>query len=485
MPLWAAVLACVLAVSCDTPTSEASGEYREPDLVLATNQFWAYDSREPYGKNSFTNYYKVTAEQKAIGKRCEVWVEKGAGVTSSDAREIAAEYDNKIYQAIGNAFNTTLNINVGGGVIKQMGLFELAESITNEDGRLLLLLLDIRDTYPKDNAYIGGYFDGNNFLNNPRSNGADMLYVDIKPGNIKTKQFYATIAHELQHLLHFVVDLVVRTPEGATTITEQDLWINEGLSSAAEYLYLEDHAATGRIKTFNEDDKIVEGNTFFVWDGALADYATAYLFFQWLRIQSSSAIYRDIFMSGKSDYQAVTGAAASRIDASYTNWETLLRSWFAANYINDPNGGPYGYKGEISDLTKHTKHSGTSIQLKPGEGVYSALGSVPANSGNIHYAGLNTSGSNPITPGVKGDVTLTYNVNTIKTGAAETGAIGVATASQLPADTISASRAAAAPRGPYPIGITDLLGGRRPGGAALPDDAFSGRISGFVLNPDE
>ncbi|MDR1250865.1 MAG: hypothetical protein LBK62_01735 [Treponema sp.] len=471
MPLWAAVLACVLAVSCDTPTSgDGSGSvYREPDVVLGTNQFWAYNS-------SNNNYYRLTAEKKAVGQRCEVWVEKGAGISSSDAREIAAEYDNTIYQVIRNAFNTTLDVDVGGGVKKQMGLFEIADYITNEDGKLLLLLLDIRDTYspPADNAYVGGYFDGNNFLNNPYSNRADMLYVDIKPGTIKSKQFYAVIAHELQHLLHFVIDLGVRTPEGATFITEQDLWINEGLSTASEYLYLGDHAATKRIDDFNKDAKILAGNTFFVWDGALADYATAYLFFQWLRIQAgSTAIYRDIFMSQKLNYQAVTEAAASRIDTSYANWETLLYSWFAANYIK-ASSGPYGYNGEISGLeARFTSGSTKTIQLRPGEGVYSALGSVPANSGNIHYASLT---AESVT------VTLTYNVNTVKAGAAETGTIA---ASQLPADTISASRAAAASREPYPIGITDLLGGRRPGGVALPDDAFSGRISGFVLNPDE
>jgi hypothetical protein len=470
MPLWAAVLACVLAVSCDTPTSEGSGSvYQEPDEVLDTKKFYASDI-------SNNNYYVLTAEKKAIGKRCEVWVEKGGGVTSSDAREIAAEYDTNIDQVIRKAFNIGVIVDTAGTTVH---ILDAADYFTNKDGKVLLLLLDIRDTYPKDNAYVAGYFGSNDIsMISPYSNRADMVYLDIKPGKIKTKQFYATIAHELQHLIHYIAEPVVRSEE-------QDTWINEGLSSAAEYLYLNNHADTGRIAYFNsgtDDTEIVRGNTFFVWDGALADYVTAYLFFQWLRIQSGSTdIYVDIFMSDKPDHRAVTEAAAKH--GLSGDWETLLRSWFAANYIN-ASSGPYGYKGEISYLKEHPT-SGSTIQLKPGEGVYSVLGSVPSSGSgdNIRYAGLTKGGTGSVTLGGTGTLTLTYNANDDwEEGGSETGTIA---ASQPPADTISASRAAAASRGPYPIGISDLPGGRRPGGAALPDDAFSGRIKGFVLNPDE
>jgi hypothetical protein len=74
-----------------------------------------------------------------------------------------------------------------------------------------------------------------------------------------------------------------------------DTWINEGLSTAAEYVYAGDPA--GRVRYYNDDPlgTIQIGNNFFYWGGIwdsdiLADYTTAYLFFQWLRMHSSNGI---------------------------------------------------------------------------------------------------------------------------------------------------------------------------------------------------
>ncbi|MDR0583184.1 MAG: hypothetical protein LBG57_02385 [Treponema sp.] len=476
MPLLAAALACVLAVSCDTPTS-GDGGGGEPDVVLDRAKFYANNYKTG-------NYYTLTAEKKAVGQKCEVWIEQGAGITSADAKAIAAEYDNKIYGRMRDAFDTTVTLDDG----TAMSLFDAADYLGNGDGRLLLLLLDIRDKFapPSEMSYVGGLFDPKDLpiwtTLSLYSNKADMIYVDINPGKQKSPQFYATIAHELQHLLHLTADVVWRTQ--SKVVTEQDVWINEGLSSAAEWLYLKDHAVTGRIDQFNEQEDIPKGNTFFVWDGVLADYATGYLFFQWLRIQSGSAdIYRDILMSGKSDYTAVTEEAA-KIDASYSGWETLLRSWFAANYAPS---GPYGYKGEISksDIKVRSASGSGSIGLRPGEGVYSDLKTVQAASGNIRYAGLTEAGAVNVTQGQAGDLILTYNVSTTKgknpdgtdTGTSETGTIA---ASQVSAGAPAASKAAA-PGEPYRIDARDLLGGRRPG--ALPDGGLSDVIK-RLRNPD-
>ena len=159
IPLLAAALACALAaVSCDTPTSEGGGGNGEQDVVLSTAKFYAYDYRELYGTNNVKNYYTLTAEKKAVGQRCEVWVEQGAGISSGDAKAIAAEYDNNIYGVMKGTFDTT--VNVGG---KAMSIFDAADYYGNGDGKLLLLLLDIKDTYnpPGSTGYIGGLFDPN------------------------------------------------------------------------------------------------------------------------------------------------------------------------------------------------------------------------------------------------------------------------------------------------------------------------------------
>ena len=128
IPLLAAAFACILAVSCDTPTSEGGGGNGggggEQDVVLSTAKFYAYDYREPYGTNNIKNYYTLTAEKKAVGQRCEVWVEQGAGISSGDAKAIAAEYDNNIYGIMQGALGYDTKVTMNG---KTMSLFDAAD----------------------------------------------------------------------------------------------------------------------------------------------------------------------------------------------------------------------------------------------------------------------------------------------------------------------------------------------------------------------
>ncbi|MDR2434637.1 MAG: hypothetical protein LBD47_08725 [Treponema sp.] len=441
-PFLAAVFACLLGISCDTPTSGGGSENRtSPDTILDTANFYAID----YSSNS---YYKITADKKAEGQKCEIWVEKDGDVTSSDARAIAAEFDKNIYPIIKNTFGI---VSING---TQMDALEIGD--VNKDGRVLLLLMDIKEGVSTDGSYVAGLFDPYDLLNYPYSNKVDMLYIDINPGKTKSSQFYAVIAHELQHLIHFALDKELRV-EGLQ-IYQQDHWLDEGLSTAAEYLYFKNRGSdyTDRVEQFNADSNVARGNTFFVWEGLLADYATVYLFFQWLRIQSGDVqIYRDILTSTKRDYTAVMDAAATAKITAAGTWETLLGAWFRANY--NPKTG---YNEEINPVVQYA--SGGSIGLKPGEGIYSGVPASPPSKTNISYEEL---------PGPKA---LTFNSNPNNKG----GSVEVTVpASQLPAST--ASRAAA-PLKPYPIDVADLFGGRRP---PLPAGTQE-ETGGYKLNPD-
>ncbi|MDR2257869.1 MAG: hypothetical protein LBE14_01830 [Treponema sp.] len=433
-------------------------------------RFYVYDNTEPYGEENVKNYYEITAYQRAVRNKCEIWVEKGANVSEAEARQIAGEYDTKIYPVINGAFGFTVEFDDG-------AIEALDYGDVDGNGRLLILLLDIRDGYKNPNdSYVAGYFGGNDLYSReffPYSNETDMIYLDINPGKKGTQQFYATIAHEMQHLIHSLANLAIRSDEN--TYREQELWIDEGLSSAAEYLYLGNHTATGRVSWFNadRDGTIAKGNNFFVWDNGLDEYATVYLFFQWLRIQAGgNQIYQDIITSGDIGYQAVSGPAGNRFDDdTYKNWETLLRAWFAANYIN-ASAGPYGYKGEISPQIHTIPSRTTSILLKPGEGVYSKLNGSNSfsDSGNIKYSELEKAKADKML--------LTFNKNSSTGGKAESGQTTGIAASIQPGD-VTASRAAAdsAPQGPYPIGVRDYLGGRQPG-PGVPQVPDRGKLSG-------
>jgi hypothetical protein len=328
---------------------------------------------------------------------------------------------------------------------------KLADMWGDTDGKLCILLLDIIDGYdpPDNNGDVGGYFAPLNFYDNEtiaeaiaaghypadaKSNERDMIYIDIYPGEPGTEDSNRVVAHEMQHLMNFVTDILFA---GNNIRNEfMDIWINEGLSSAAEWVYSGNHS-NGRMEWYNADpyETISKGNNFFVWDkdrdiSVLDDYSTVYLFFQWLRLQSKTDIYYDIMTSQYYDYRAVTNAARYHINSSYNDWEILLRTWLAANYINNATG-VLGYRND--SVLKNVKaplikSTGPEVPLLPGEGVYSFVSgspsALPSNSGNIRYLGLsNTATSTSIATNAR----LTYNRNANLEAAAENGLITGAT----------------------------------------------------------
>jgi hypothetical protein len=456
IPVFMALILSFLMVSClEAPKDD-------PYHGRLSRNFWA--------QNMDTSvFYKLDAVKLAEGKKCIIWVEKSTRVSIETAENIAREYDNNIYQKMMTVFGTTGDIYSENKIVAHNTL-ELADWLGDGDGKLSILLLDIKDGYRKTgDSYVAGYFWLGNFYKIDYSNQMDMIYVDAKPSVPGSVTSNITFAHELQHLMNFAT---------STTIPGRinhpmDTWINEGLSSAAEYVYLAPNHAADHISFFTTDPTgtIARGNNFFVWGNhsenplsILDDYATVYLFFQWLRLQSNgTGIYKDITTSLYYDYRAVTTAAAARIDGNYNYWETLLRDWLAANYINAPSG-PYGYKNDpaiTNGLRVKYLIGGTSIPLYPGEGVYSYAGgggSLPGSGSKIKYTGLTSSGLNgSVIPA--GGALLTYNTNTSISGTTETGQLTNKTpppAVSINADT-AMSRSAAPVSGPYVIDAQDML----------------------------
>jgi hypothetical protein len=432
--------------SCDPFNSEGDS---------SKNNFWA--------QNFITDaYYKVDARMLAKNNLCEVWAEKSANVSIAAAQEIADEYSKNIYGKMISAFGWTKD---GLNTMQYAGMY------TGENGKLTILLLDIKDNYKSEgDSYVSGYFDPVNlysdaevyYLYKSRSNERVMIYMDTFPSKIGDKYFYGTIAHEMQHLMNFVSSVVFRN-------NSMDIWINEGLSSAAEWVYAGHNQE--RIKWYKEDitGYLAKGDNFFLWDNhydkskpetglnILNDYTTVYLFFQWLRLQSDESIYKKINTSSFSDYRAIAAARGK-------TWTETIEAWHAANYINHPSS-EYGYKND-SDLkaikAHYLKETESTWPLYPGEAVYtyyqSAGQSLPGNSGNIKYLGLKTDGLFTSTSQT-GYALLTHNINSSIIGAKENGTItGEMPPSADPgAKSSNLSRHSSNLYGSYPISAEDML----------------------------
>jgi|GEM_PF-607886 len=359
--------------------------------------------------------YALPATRRAVGTRAVVYVEDTRlnDISEAAAQAICAEFDANIHDMM----NTNFGI----------------ETDIDGNGRTLLLLQDILDGYDGSGGYVAGFFAPMNEESADEveySNEAEMLYMDVDPAVPGSSSFYETVAHEFQHLINFSNTDYIDEP--------QDVWINEGLSSGAEYLYAGEQVQD-RIDYFNaEGGTIPYGNNFFVWNGyweqtygdVLADYSTVYLFFQWLQLHASNGtgIYREILTSSYRDYQCVTTAASSRIDASFSSWEVLMRTWQIANLVC-LSTGYYGYLDQITVAAQgFNSTGGASIPFAPGEGLFSATSggtyTPPAGSGaNIRYAGISSTGAVDTTSPYAGAVALCFNANSDWQDPDETGFI--------------------------------------------------------------
>jgi uncharacterized repeat protein (TIGR02543 family) len=428
--------------------------------VVPEREFWAQNLETGV-------HYKLDAQMLAEGAHCKVWVEIKSGVPVvgvNIAQSMANTYDNDIYQKMMDVFSLS-NISYSGQ--QYTDTMALADALGDNDGKFCILLLDIQDGYaPPGGSYVGGYFWSGNLYKNASlninyqySNESDMIYIDTYPSTPGDDDSNSTLAHEMQHMMYFVASLAARST------TSVDTWVTEGLSAAAEWVYTGEYDQ-GRINWYSNDPSqmIQRGNNFFVWDqygnqnnSVLDDYATVNLFFQWLRLQSGGSryIYKTIIGSQYSDYRAVLNAMSG-----YSDWETLLKTWLAANYIMAPTG-PYGYLGALN-LTARTVPTslGTSIDLYPGEGVYSITNStftnMPAPGTNIRYAGLNKSAPALSDTSLFVDgALLTFNIDTVISNSTEQGITTGVASNVIPASGIQSTQNLLS--GPYAVGAGDML----------------------------
>jgi len=454
------------------------------DILLGNEE-----SKNPaYGNFWATNFktnedYRVDADLVYSGTRCNIYLEKKSNVTSKTVDEMGKLFDQEIYSKMINAFSIT-NFQYNGKTFKD--IMEFADWLSDGNGKLTILLLDIKDNFSVDGSYVAGYFWPVDLYEYEGSNKQNMIYIDTYPGMFDEdmiKEAYGTLAHEMQHMMNFATGVVKRprSIENLSFAWSMDTWIDEGLSAAAEYIFAGNHSES-RIVWFNTngaDEKgnqrgnIDIGNNFFVWGNrntVLDDYATVYIFFQWLRLHAGGTnIYRDIINSEYYNHNAVIEAFKSAVGKDFS-WDELLKTWLAANYIN-AESGLYGYLNDktLKEIRVPAPSSiSTQVSLFPGEGVYSKMNTainMPTLGTNIKYASISVSPPLVDNKAEAGRILLSYNTNSFydpnlqgdaKKGNPENGATtGVPI---TPKANISAGRSVQpVNQGPYRIGAGDAL----------------------------
>ena len=164
-----------------------------------------------------------------------------------------------------------------------------------------------------------GYFsaaDGYPTAVNPFSNQRNLLYIGLDHAPLDTAAYYAVVAHELQHLIHEAHD------------SNEDTWLNEGLSELATHLngYPADNHTAAFLAA--PDNQLTHFNY------VSGDYGGAYLFVRYLYEQFGADFIRDLVAEPANGAAGITAVLADYGIA--TTFDELVTGWHLANALAIP-----------------------------------------------------------------------------------------------------------------------------------------------------
>lgn len=280
----------------------------------------------------FTNnnkQYQTNSTCRAVGTNCYIFVEDA--IWNTRVNQAAVD-------SIKAAFDNRTPANATKGIYQtNTETFGYPPDVDN-DSKIVILLLDIKDGYDGDGGYIEGYFSSSNEVG---YNNAEIFFIDANPLDLRTSSGLqggmSTLAHEFQHMIHWNYH---RTSSQLT-------FVNEGCSLVAEVIC--------GYPIYNQGRYSGETNHYlFDWrstlsDEVLNDYSRAARFNVYLRDQFGNSIFRKIVESQQYGINAYIDAL-SKIGANIT-FKDLLVNWFIANNLDDRTiNTNWGY--DYKNLTK-------------------------------------------------------------------------------------------------------------------------------------
>ena len=265
--------------------------------------------------------YTVSAALRGIGSFCYIFVEEAEWNTRVTAETVAS---------IVRAFDVATPANPQQGIYPTLtGFFGVPPDI-DENGRIILLLLNIQDANHAD-QYTAGFFNpvdqSRGVLRTPgfrgfpiRSNEADILYIDTQPLNPNSEVAHNVIAHEFLHLIHWRHD-----PHEAT-------WVDEGCAGYASFLC--GYSVLEHVGAFEKTPSV----SLIAWPerdaDALPHYGATFLWMLYLHEQHGGpetlteiVRNRGTSLTGVADALALRGITQKVSD--------IFIQWKLANYLSD------------------------------------------------------------------------------------------------------------------------------------------------------
>lgn len=320
----------------------------------ATDTFWAYDFY-------LGTDYLITATLRYTGTHSYVYVDNVETVSDTTVISVAVAFD--------GIFATTT------------AAFGDVPDVDGEE-RIFILLTDIQDVYahdPNATSYVACYFDPlHEYPGEPYSNGKEMLFLDLDPGDPVSMDADRGLAHQLELMIGFNYD------------PYEEYWFDEGMGSLAEYINGYGHRP--EIEDYLDyPERPLTG-----WTGHPQDVGESYLW--------ALYIYEHYF--GQAGVQSILHSPLHGMDAVSptlgVSAKVLFHRWALANYLDDGSqaGGIYGYSsitittGTPDGVTSFSRPQPITYIIPQDDWVIS--GTMPAYWGVRYYELYRASGSVPM-----------------------------------------------------------------------------------------
>jgi hypothetical protein len=270
---------------------------------LGEGSFWADD---------FTNgsFYVVNATNVKNGVYCHIYVEKGQTVTSTAIDAIINQFDSSIYQ----------NENVNFGNEPNPGI--------DNDPQIYILLLNVKDGFVpgQSTSFVAGYFDPTNEYaltsQNSHSNQKEILFMNINPSahiDPAKVEFFAILAHEFQHMIHWEQ----KTHRQGVT---DETWLDEAMAQVARTYcgYGPDYAS---VRDYENDPN----HSLVNFDDSVGNYGMVYMWAQYFKDRIGSNIFYTMLHNNKTGINSVNTALVG----SNKDFTSTFRDWAVANYFGN------------------------------------------------------------------------------------------------------------------------------------------------------
>lgn len=303
------------------------------------------DKRDFYGydKNNIIDVNLAKgAVLKAIGEHCYVWyvAKNGIKVTDAMLNTLADTFDS-IFEKETYLFGSNIPD------IRYNNIIDV-----DEDTKIDIIVYDLFgdvETTKKNGGGIMGYFTSLDFQNQDQeyqgkiyySNKSECLHMDSYFLEVSTEGQRSTIAHEFQHLLHFVNKNLNNNQEAKT-------WFNEMMSMTCEDIMQSqlgvknEESPKARLSTFNCNHNL----GFTTWrdrdsDGeydVYASYANAYAFGAYLVRNYGIDFIKELAHNEYVDEAAITEALVA-VDAPEKTFDEAYDKYY--NVILNPKATSY------------------------------------------------------------------------------------------------------------------------------------------------